>query len=81
MIPLVLKVNGTTKNLWNIMEPDGNYGNTEEEHIQYALKHFGIDVPNIDNCSLMVLLKCITAYTNVKNQTSMITFLQKILLT
>ena len=39
MIPLVLKVNGTTKNLWNIMEPDGNYGNTEEEHIQYALKH------------------------------------------
>lgn len=39
MIPLVLKVGGTTKNLWNIMEPDGNYGNTEEEQIQYALKH------------------------------------------
>jgi len=39
MIPLVLKVGGTTKNLWNIMEPEGNYGNTEEEQIQYALKH------------------------------------------
>lgn len=39
MIPLVLKVNGITKNLWNIMEPDGDYGNTEEEQIQYALKH------------------------------------------
>lgn len=39
MIPLVLKVGGTTKNLWDIMEPGGNYGNTEEEQIQYALKH------------------------------------------
>ena len=39
MIPLVLRVNGSTKNLWEIMEPDGDYGKTEEEKIQYALDH------------------------------------------
>lgn len=39
MIPLVLTVNGSTKNLWEIMEPGGDYGHTEEEKIQYAIKH------------------------------------------
>lgn len=39
MIPLVLKVNEVTKNLWQIMEPDGSYGSTEEEQIAYAIKH------------------------------------------
>ena len=47
MIPLVLKVNGSTKNLWEIMEPGGDYGHTEEEKIQYAIKHNDVDLTTL----------------------------------
>lgn len=39
MIPLKLTVDGVTKNLWQIFEPDKNPGNTEAAKIAFAISH------------------------------------------
>lgn len=39
MIPLSLTVNNVHKELWEIMEPSGDYGSSIEECVDYAYKH------------------------------------------